>query len=208
MARTKEQNEKMRNERKKMIMDAAVHLFSSKGFFATKIKDIAVEAQMAQGLVYHYYKSKDDVYYDVLHNAFEKMNEAVEGLKQLDVPAEKKIRMAIRELIKTIDISDNFNQTVRIIASATNSTAIPEKVKALLSENRDISYRIMAAIFEEGQRDGSVVGGDPYELAVAFWSFINGLAVYKATRLENFRMPSPEILYHTFLKTNEAISDT
>lgn len=200
MARTKEQNEKMREERKTKIMNASVKMFADRGFFATKIKDIAEEAQMAQGLVYHYYTSKDDVYYDVLHNAFEKMNEAVIGLKKLNASADKKIILAIKEIIKTIEISDNFNQIVRIIAKASNSSAIPEKVKELISENREVSYRVMAEIFEEGQKEGTVVDGEPYALAVTFWCFINGLAVYKATRKEEYILPNPELLLRTFLK--------
>lgn len=200
MARTQAQNEKMREERKKMIKEGAVKLFASKGFFATTITDIAKDASMAQGLVYHYYKSKDDIYLEVISNALDMMNEAVEGLKKSKQPADEKIRDAIRELFRTIQTSESFNQTVRIIISARNSTAIPEKVKAVLDEKRDIPYQILSEIFKTGQKEGTVVEGDPYSLSIVFWTFINGLVIYKSTREESKVFPKPEILLKTFLK--------
>ena len=200
MARTQAQNEKMREERKKMIKEGAVKLFASKGFFATTITDIAKDASMAQGLVYHYYKSKDDIYLEVISNALDMMNEAVEGLKKSKQPADEKIRDAIRELFRTIQTSDTFNQTVRIITSARNSTAIPEKVKAVLDEKRDRPYQVLSEIFETGQKEGTVVDEDPYSLSIVFWTFINGLAIYKSTRETEKAFPKPEILMKTFLK--------
>lgn len=200
MARTQAQNEKMREEKKALIKKGAVKLFASKGFFATTIKDIAKEVSMAQGLVYHYYKSKDDIYLEVISHALDMMNEAAEGLKKTHQPADEKIRNAIRELFKTIQTSDTFNQTVRIITSARNSTAIPEKIKAVLDEKRDIPYRVLSEIFKTGQREGTVVEGDPDSLSIVFWTFINGLAIYKSTREEEKSFPKPEILFKTFVK--------
>ena len=200
MPRTKEQNEKMREEKKALIKKGAVKLFASKGFFATTIKDIANEVSVAQGLVYHYYQSKDDIYLEVISHALDMMNEAVEGLKKSNQPADEKIRDAIRELFKTIQTSDTFNQTVRIIISAKNSTAIPEKVKAVLDEKRDIPYQVLSEIFKTGQQEGTIIEEDPYTLSIVFWTFINGLAIYKSTREESKVFPKPEILLKTFLK--------
>lgn len=200
MARTQAQNEKMREEKKALIKKGAVKLFASKGFFATTIKDIAKEVSMAQGLVYHYYKSKDDIYLEVISHALDMMNEAVEGLKLSNQPADEKIRNAIRELFKTIQTSDTFNQTVRIITSARNSTAIPEKIKAVLDEKRDIPYRVLSEIFKTGQKEGTVVEGDHDSLSIVFWTFINGLAIYQSTREEEKSFPKPEILFKTFVK--------
>jgi len=202
IARSKKQNEKMREDRNKLIREGAVKLFASKGFFATTITDIAKEVSMAQGLIYHYYKSKDDIYLDVISRALDMMNEAVQGLRQSDQPAEEKIKAAIIELFKTIKTSDRFNHTVKIITNARNSTAIPEPVKQILDEKRDIPYHVLAEIFEQGQRDGRIVEGDPYELSIVFWTFINGLAIYKSTRETDAPFPEPAILFSTFLKNS------
>jgi len=76
MARSQQQNEKMRNERREQIMQAALQLFTTKGLFATKVKDIAEKVGMAQGLIYHYFDSKEEIYEELISNALDKMNEA------------------------------------------------------------------------------------------------------------------------------------
>lgn len=151
MARNMEQNEKIREERKKQIQSAALRLFATKGLFATKIKDIAEAVGIAQGLIYHYYKSKEDIYVELIKDALNKMNEAVFSLKKMPQPPHVKIRTALEELLHVIENSEDFIQTCRLIAQASNSTAIPESAKKLIEEMRDIPYQEIARIMGDGQ---------------------------------------------------------
>ena len=48
-------------DRKAELLDAAVRVFAEKGFHASRVGDIATEAGVAHGLLYHYFRSKDDV---------------------------------------------------------------------------------------------------------------------------------------------------
>jgi len=48
-------------EKRRQILDAAVRVFARQGFHATRVSDIADEAGVAYGLVYHYFRSKDEV---------------------------------------------------------------------------------------------------------------------------------------------------
>ena len=48
-------------ERRRQILDAAVRVFARQGFHSTRVSDIADEAGVAYGLVYHYFSSKDEV---------------------------------------------------------------------------------------------------------------------------------------------------
>ena len=48
-------------ERRRQILDAAVRVFARQGFHSTRVSDIADEADVAYGLVYHYFPSKDQV---------------------------------------------------------------------------------------------------------------------------------------------------
>ncbi len=53
-------------ETRARLIEAALHLFAEKGVGGTSIKDIAREAGVAQGLLYHYFASKDDLLWGVL----------------------------------------------------------------------------------------------------------------------------------------------
>src|SRR6195256_1436095 len=48
-------------EKRRLILDAAVRVFARQGFHACRVSDIADEAGVAYGLVYHYFRSKDEV---------------------------------------------------------------------------------------------------------------------------------------------------
>jgi AcrR family transcriptional regulator len=61
MPRTPEQYEAIRNAKKKVIIDAALKLFAEKGFVATTINQIAEAADIANGLMYRHFKSKEEL---------------------------------------------------------------------------------------------------------------------------------------------------
>jgi len=66
------------DRRRAQLLDAALRLFAEKGFSATTIADISVEAGSAHGLIYHYFKSKDELLLAVLER-----NSFLPALRQL-----------------------------------------------------------------------------------------------------------------------------
>ena len=61
MPRTKEQYEKIRSEKREIIKQTALKLFAAKGYTTTSISDIAQTAGISKGLMYNYFKSKEEV---------------------------------------------------------------------------------------------------------------------------------------------------
>ncbi len=66
--RTKEQTAKIREERRRQILEAARQVFSQKGFDATNVSDVAAAADVSQGTIYHYFDSKDDLFMAVFED--------------------------------------------------------------------------------------------------------------------------------------------
>lgn len=58
---------KLVEERRGQIVKAATKLFSEQGYYLTTIQDIAGEAGISVGLIYQYFKDKDDVLFLTLH---------------------------------------------------------------------------------------------------------------------------------------------
>lgn len=200
MSRTEEQNVQIREARKEKIRLEALNQFSMKGLCATRIQDIAAGAGMSQGLLYHYYPSKEAIYIDMINDALEKTNQAAVVVRDMNASAKEKILFSLQKLFETIERSDRFRQTCRLIAQATNSAELPEDVQDLILQKRRIPYRIMAEIFLQGQKEGSVVAGDPDELATLYWTSINGLSIYYATLREIDSIPDYKLLAAMFLK--------
>lgn len=89
------------NDKHSAILRAAIKVFASKGFFNSKVSDIASEAGVADGTVYLYFKNKDDI----LHSIFDRtMSEFIgEGrreLAEIETPEAKLRRVAELHLEK------------------------------------------------------------------------------------------------------------
>lgn len=198
MARNKELNEKIKDERRRLILSNALKLFARKGLSATKITDISSAADISQGLMYHYYRSKEEIFVELIHIAFERMNEACHWLERQPLTPKEKIKFAIEELLKLLEQNEDASCYHLLIAQATASEAIPEEAKDIINKKNTFPYEVMARIITEGQKDGTIKKYDAKELALVFWTSINGLAIYKAVHGEKFKAPDADILTSMF----------
>jgi AcrR family transcriptional regulator len=206
VARTAAQNKRIRDAKRELILTTALNLFSLKGYYSTRIQDIAETADISQGLMY-YYPSKEAIYVDLVDDSLERINETARYVREMHKSYGEKIMYALRILFKTIETSYRFRQTCRMIAQAAYQADISEEAKAQLDKKRDIAYRIMAEIFRKGQIEGTVVEGDPMELSILFWTSVNGLAIYYATRDIASTLPSYKLVAPMFLKNTVIIPD-
>lgn len=198
MTRSIEHNQKMRDERRESILHHALRLFASKGLHATKIADIAASAKMSQGLLYHYFRSKEEIFTELIRNAFERMNSASLALESLPLPPRKKIRMALDQLLRGMDGSADFASTVLMIAQAGISEATPEEARSIIREQSGVPYDVVERIMLAGQQDGSIRQHDAKELSLLFWTTIKGLAMHKAVYGAAFKAPDIDILTSMF----------
>ena len=96
--------EKRRAESRKVILDAAVELFFTKGYEETTTRDIIMKAGILNGSLYNRFKSKDEILYTVFEEAFKDALDQLKGLLEKDknpviiinLPAALEIYMASR----------------------------------------------------------------------------------------------------------------
>ncbi len=198
MARNKEINQRMKEKNREKILSTALLLFATKGLSATKITDITSTSGMSQGLVYHYYKSKEEIFIELIKNAFEKLNTATRTLENLPISPRDKIKKAIEELLQSLEENEGFAKNCLLIAQATASEAIPEEAKLIIKKENVVPYEVLTRIIIEGQKDGSIKKHNANELALVFWTSINGLAIYKASHGKKFKAPDTRILFSIF----------
>ncbi|MHC1685539.1 MAG: TetR/AcrR family transcriptional regulator [Clostridiaceae bacterium] len=101
-AKPKISHTKKSAQTKQQIIDAAMKLFSEKGYYKTNSKEIAKEAKVSIGCFYNYFEDKKEVFSDVLDSYYLKFNTIIEDkIKQLLAnPLDKK--NMLYEAIKTI----------------------------------------------------------------------------------------------------------
>lgn len=79
--RTDSQNELIREERKKQIMQVALEILAESGFANTSISKIAARAKISKGLMYNYFASKEELIYEVMADGFNQLLETFDANK-------------------------------------------------------------------------------------------------------------------------------
>jgi AcrR family transcriptional regulator len=200
MSRNKELNQIIKDERREQILTAALKLFAAKGLAATKMSDLSKNTGISQGLVYHYYRSKEELFTNLVDTAIEKMNSAAVNLEKLPLSAKEKIIVAIESLLKGFTENANTSDFYFIITQTALSDAFPREAKDIIRSKNNIKYDVMRRIFKQGQVEGTVKDYRVSEMATLFFSTMNGLALNKAIYGADFIMPDKNIILGMFLK--------
>jgi AcrR family transcriptional regulator len=79
-------------EKRRAILDAAVHVFARNGYHTSRVADVAAEAGVAHGLVYHYFASKEALLDAVFERTWGDLLEAWRGVERSDQPAPEQLR--------------------------------------------------------------------------------------------------------------------
>jgi TetR/AcrR family fatty acid metabolism transcriptional regulator len=137
-------------DKRRLILDSAVRVFARQGFHTCCVSDIADEAGVAYGLVYHYFQSKDEVLDTLFLERWELLLVAIDEIDARPISAREKLSAIAafiidsyrhdRELMKVIIVE------VTRAANTFGATHLPEIRKA---------YRRIADIVEAAQADGS-----------------------------------------------------
>jgi TetR/AcrR family transcriptional regulator, fatty acid metabolism regulator protein len=80
-------------DKRRLILDAAVRVFARQGFHACRVADIADEAGVAYGLVYHYFASKDEILDTLFLERWAIMLDTIREVDARDVPAREKLHL-------------------------------------------------------------------------------------------------------------------
>jgi TetR/AcrR family transcriptional regulator, fatty acid metabolism regulator protein len=88
-------------DKRRQLLDAAVRVFARKGFHASRVGDIAEEAGVAHGLLYHYFESKDQVLEAVFHENWSLLVARIESVEETDEPAADQLRHISAIVLRT-----------------------------------------------------------------------------------------------------------
>ncbi len=78
-------------EKRRLILRAAITVFARSGYHTSRVADVAKEAGVAYGLVYHYFGSKEDLLETIFRRTWTRMLEAVEEVEREGAPAREQL---------------------------------------------------------------------------------------------------------------------
>ena len=78
-------------DKRRVILDAAIRVFARDGFHRCRVSDIAREANVAYGLVYHYFRSKDEVLNTIFSERWSLLLETIGEVEKREAPVREKL---------------------------------------------------------------------------------------------------------------------
>ncbi|KFM90011.1 MULTISPECIES: TetR/AcrR family transcriptional regulator [Bacillus] len=169
--RTKEQNEEIRRQRKQEILRAAILVYAEKGYSATEIGDIAAQARLARGLVYHYFKNKQTLFRELYEDIMAQTKQKTVSHFQQDRPPLELLseyaRLVCMQVLKEPALSRFYMRiSLDIHLLYTEEQLSPfEWVKAFIEP--------IASVIEQGMQQGSIRQGSVNLMAMQFWGAIS-----------------------------------
>ena len=158
-------------ERRRQILDGAVRVFARQGFHATRVSDIADEADVAYGLVYHYFESKDNVLDEIFTERWSLLLEAIDTARASGLDPREKLGSVAGFIIDSYRFDPELMKVIIVeVTRAANSFG-----RTHLAEIDD-AYRRIAVIVSEGQTAGAFRSDvDPYVASMSFYGVIEQL---------------------------------
>lgn len=98
---TRDERKKQRTEDNRLyILEAAEKMFSQRGYTLTTVDEIAAEAQFSKATLYRYFKSKREIFFEVMMNAFDEVVQDLEELRSKDMGSGDKLKELILLLLQ------------------------------------------------------------------------------------------------------------
>jgi TetR/AcrR family transcriptional regulator, fatty acid metabolism regulator protein len=138
-----------RAEKRQLILDAAVRVFARQGFHTCRVSDIADEAGVAYGLVYHYFSSKDQILDTLFTERWRVLLSVIADTDAQDIPAREKLRAIAAFIIDSYRHDPELMKVIIVeVTRAANTfgrTHLPEIREA---------YAGIATIVRSAQKEG------------------------------------------------------
>jgi AcrR family transcriptional regulator len=148
-------------DRRTELLDAAVRVFARKGFHGSRVGDIAEEAGVAHGLLYHYFRSKEEVLETIFRDTWQLLQADTERVEAADVPLREQlrrfariylgswlltpdlVRVLVREVARSPDVGERVGE-IRGVLSSLERMIVAAEERGEVREGCDATFATWA----------------------------------------------------------------
>lgn len=164
MAPSEESADSVREDRRRQILRAAVKVFAEQGYHGARISDVAEEAGVAYGLVYHYFGNKENLLRSIFDANWAVFARAIEEIAGQKAPAAEKIRQISSFLVGALEAWPLVVQV--LVLEFGRSSRLGD---ALDQPEVDRVFRAVIAVFEAAKASGELRQGiEPRAMSVIY----------------------------------------
>ncbi len=187
-----------KDERRKDILAAAVRVFAGRGYAATKVEDVALEAGVAKGTIYLYFDSRDEI----LRAAFEEFEEgllaevrAIAGARE---PALERLRSLVRAVLANVEARPELS---RVVLDFWAAAVFEGAGKGIDFGRVYATYRgLVGGLLEEAKREGTARRDLPEDAPAVVVGTVEGMVLQwivdpEALPLRRMAKPALDLLF-------------
>jgi AcrR family transcriptional regulator len=187
--------DKIRDERTNQIKKAALKIFARYGYLGTKTNMIALEAGISEGLIYKYFRSKEELFTTLIQELMEEAKSELEGLYYLEGSPFDQIQTLTKNMI-----SEENREAFVLIQRARKDEDVPEKINPIFKQYSAYNLiDILVPIIVKGQELGEFSNEDPRKLASWYFFIINSICIQEVEK-EEYGLPSVDVLMRILKK--------
>lgn len=140
-----------RREKREAILEAAIEVFARCGYHRARVSDIAREAGIAYGLVYHYFKNKEEILSTIFEERWSTFLEALEAVERRDVPAREKLVSVAALILNAYRLRPAWVKVLVLEIQRSSRFAEPGQLRAV-----GALFQGVARILRAGQQSGEL----------------------------------------------------
>jgi TetR/AcrR family fatty acid metabolism transcriptional regulator len=137
-------------DKRRLILDAAVRVFARQGFHTCRVSDIADEAGVAYGLVYHYFSSKEEILDTLFLERWDVMLAAIAETDAASLAPREKLRAIASFIVDSYRHDPDLMKVIIVEVTRAANTFGRTHLERI-----EQAYEGIARIVDQGQRDGA-----------------------------------------------------
>jgi TetR/AcrR family fatty acid metabolism transcriptional regulator len=157
-----------RRDKRSIILDSAIKVFARTGYHGSRVSDIAREAGIAYGLVYHYFKNKEEILHTIFEERWGGFLEAVEAIADAPSPTEDKLVSVAALILNAYRVRPDWVKVLVLELQRSSRITEPDQIRAV-----GRLFQVMARIVRAGQASGEL--RQDLDPEVACYVFIGAL---------------------------------
>ncbi len=161
---------------KQKLFDAAMKLFESQGYFATTVEQITVEAGVSKGLVYNYFKSKEELLVALIDTTTERMKSVAQTLDH-NATLELSLEQFLNNFFAYLKTEKKFLKlqlTLMLMPELSETVNAPQKERA----------KVLLSMLESWFKRAEVT--QPKNQARVFLALLDGVALHYLSTYDNY----------------------
>ena len=206
----KERELHRQEENRRFILQAAEKVFVQKGYRPATVDDIAEEAQFSKATLYRYFKSKSDIFFEIIYSSFEESYNGIKKIRLKELSAEKKIKELIGFIVSTYHKKKNLSRilfmeksTMKKLMKTNSGSHVahsdfhPDISPEIKSKMEQISG-VISEIIKEGVEAGEFRDMDVHDASAVLGSLLRGFYFRGPIQDKKYSIQETTDLLHSF----------